>query len=424
MARGLIVALACSALLAGCINGTTGVKPENVTKANGTTVVPTQLPDNRSGTMIAYTENVSTDTMGMHSHDYWNGRTRVTLFQQHAMLGPAQNPAFPDAYGTQVVIRPPPGNIVYEGTDHIEITISNPRLHVCDPTGDWYGNEPICTDSLFVAEGPASATAPAGVAAPDPSPPSSLHLSFLTAADNIGQWVDGGTIGWNTATNIPIKDPKEVDMPHSVGSLWMFRISSSNPQDSMLEFDVKAVLVRGTGEIPLWPGHPLFYAKTHYRLVYTGNGESQDNTDTHNGGPAKTNYPDKLISAGTNTVLVFVNITSLNAPIPTQAPTGSVRSWFLVYHNASYTHWNLSINPNDTVDKKSLVWVLHSDANGMDSPYATQSRWAFWVRGADSQGCWGGCTTYDVKYTMTIIATDLPAGHYDSSFDGGTPMDN
>jgi hypothetical protein len=422
LARGsLLVAALCAMSLSGCLNPaallgqSSNHAATNVTATNQTGVVSV-LPDNRTGTSIAYQETNMTDTMGMHSHDYWNGRTRVDLFAEHAALGPAQNPAFPDAWGTIVDIRPPSGHTVFEGTAQLEVTVTNPTLHACDPTGDWYGNAPICTDNL-------QAVRAGGPPVPDPQPSSSLHLFYVSAADNLGQWHDAGPLVWNTPLVVKITDPKMTDMPHAVGSLWVFRIASSDPKDSTLQFDVKATIVRGDGSIPLWPGHPIFYARTHYRLVADSTGEAQDTYNEGNGGPVKVVYPEKLISAGTNTVIVFVNVTSLTAaPVPSMSPY----YWTLVYHNASYTNLNLTqTTKNDTVsDHKTFEWVVRMDPNGMDGPYATQSRWGFYIRGvagptSAQPGCWAGCATYDVKYTVQVVASDLFPAAYSVSLNGG-----
>jgi hypothetical protein len=345
--------------------------------------------------------------IGMHGHDYWNGRTRVDLYKGHVHLGPSQNPLFPDAYGTLVDITPPPGSIVYEGTGQIEVTITNPQLHACDPTGDFFGGAPICTDEPNLPGLPSRA-------APDPQPSSSLSLSYLTAASDPNAWNDNGAIKWGTPAVIPIKDQKETDMPHSVGSLWVFRIASSDPKDSTLEFDVSITIVRGPGAIPLWPGHPLFYAHTHYRLLYDGPGESSDSLNFDNGGASKAGQAAKPVSAGTNTLIVYANISSSQTTVPVAAPD----HWYLVFHNASYTTWNITgDDSNHTVDKKNLEWLIKVDPNGMDSPYATFSRWQFLIRG-DKVGCHGGCSQYDVKYTLTVIATDLLPKSYDATAGG------
>ncbi|MHB8584492.1 MAG: hypothetical protein ACYDDF_01450 [Thermoplasmatota archaeon] len=416
LATVIVGIVTLATILSGCLNpsallgGSTPVHRQALTNTTNSSL-PSVMPDNRSGSFAAFNETNLTDMMGMHSHDYWQGRTRVQLYHGHVMLGPAQNPAFPDAYGTQVDIKAPPGMTVYEGTGTIEVAITNPKLHACDPTGDWFGGSPICTDGFG---GNGLGPALPDPAPPDPQPSTNLKLQYLTAASDPNAWNDAGPITWGTPTIITIKDPKETDMPHSMGSLWVFRISSSDPKDSTLEFDVAITIVRGAGAIPLWPGHPLFYAKGHYRVVFDGTGESADTVNFDNGGAAHSSHPDKLISAGTNTLIIFANITSALEPIPPAAPT----HWYLSYHNASYTNWNITPDDaNHTVDKKTLEYVIKVDSWGMDTPYGTQSRWEFLVRGSTAI-CHGGCADYDVKYHMTIIATDLVAPHYDPTSPG------
>jgi hypothetical protein len=400
---GLLALTMVGVTFAGCLGSSAnGGKIDNLSTTNQSQNLSTVLPQGRTGTMTAYNETTTVDSMGMHSHDYWNGRTRVDIFKNvHTIMGPFVSPN-----GTAATFRPPPGALIFEGTDHIEVTIANAALHACLPLYR-LNSYPMCDDSFGQAQGPAPS-------APDPQPSSTLKLQYITASGDNNHWQDAGAIGWGAPVTIKITQPIETDMPHSTGSLWQFRIVSSSPQDAFLEFDVSATIVRGTGEIPLWPAHPLFYARTHYRTIFDGTQSTQES-----GGPQgfarHSGEPSKLISGGTNTLLVFANITSVNAP---SKPT----DWYMWYHNASYTGWNeTGLDSNHTGDKTHLAWVLRSDMNGMDSPYATNSRWEFVMRGAFQTPVLtflGGGPPYSVTYHLTVIATDLIPPHYDSSGPG------
>ncbi|MHB8585107.1 MAG: hypothetical protein ACYDDF_04640 [Thermoplasmatota archaeon] len=402
----LIVVMMASTAVSGCLSGLGGagntVRAASANTTN-TSVIPTAMPDNRSGSFAAFNETNMTDMIGMHSHDYWNGRTRVQMFNGQVLMS-----SFPNASGASAVYRPPRGALVYEGTAQVEIVISSPQRHVCEPLYRLNGY-PVCTDNY----GQSTGINGPGASAPDPAA-SSLHLYYITAASDPNNWEDAGPVTYGTPVIIKIKDPKETDMPHSTGTLWSFRIVSSDPKDATLEFTMAGTIVRGAGAIPLWPGHPLFYAKGHYRLIYQGPGESAEHGGpVQNGFAAFTRTPSRLISAGTNTLYIYANITSMSSPLP---PSG----WWLWFHNASYQNWN-GTNANDgnhSGTLKALKWVIKVDPNGMDSPYATQSRWQFVVRAAYNVGIdsfYGGGPPYDAKYQITIIATDLIPPAYDAS---------
>jgi hypothetical protein len=404
------------AAFAGCLNPSAILRGSSTTNdsthvgGSNTSLMNMTMPDNRSGGYNAFGETNKTDMIGMHAHDYWNGRARVTLFSEQVTMAPNGNTS-----GTEQVVRPPAGNLVYEGTGQIEVTISNPQLHACDPNGDTLGGYYVCTDTLPDNTGQGFPR----VAVPDPQPSASLHLFYLTAASDPNAWIDGGALKWGAPTIIKITDPRQTDMPHSTGSLWVFRFVSSDPKDTMLEFSASATIVRGPGDIPEWPSHPLFYAATHYRAVANAlSGESSDGalfgTTT---GKVVPIDPALLISEGTNTLIVFANVSSYSNTNPAFAPD----HWYLYFHNASFTNWNITglNNPNNTISHKSLKWVIHVDPNGMDTVYGSQSRWQFELRGV-WQNCYGGCPQYDVKYTMTVIASDyaLPTSSYDQTSRG------
>lgn len=425
----VLAILAATPLLSGCVGlfGGDPVVPENKTIVdNGT---PLLKPDERSGGFSAFNETNLTDNLGHHNHDYWQGRARAPIFAGRAEMGFG-----PDGY--EAVFRPPTGpeHLVYEGTASIEIVIKNPQRHVCEPVLSWNGAL-ICTDHHQTStpggvpgtpvSDPVPVTDPQplpnGPLVADPAPPASLTLQFLHAASGPGEWVDAGEVTWNTPGLIQVTKPTWTDMPHSSGSLWSFRILSTDDTASTLVFDIEATAVRATGEIPQWPGHPIFYTpEKHYRVIYDGPGK------TESGGQlgatsAEFAEPGKLISAGTKALIVSVNVSSIDGQVPGQPPSNV----YLYYHNASYTTWNLTdpFDPQYASDKGSYVWILRVDPNGMDSPYASASRWEFMLRAAFTPpvgpSCFDGCYGYRIEYKLTIVATDLLPAAFSQSRNAG-----
>ena len=118
-------------------------------------------------------------------------------------------------------------------------------------------------------------------------------------------------------------------------------------------------------------------------------------------------YADKLISYGTKTLHVWVNITEVTAPNPATAP----KSWFLWHTNSSGNH-NITAS-SDTekhgFETREHYWALPVDDNGMDSPYADGSRWTFKLGGSVTTpaiSCYTGCADWFAKYSIVAHATN------------------
>ena len=228
-------------------------------------------------------------------------------------------------------------------------------------------------------------------------------------------WIDVGEMQWGTPLTIKITDPIQTDMPHATSSSWAFQILSPHKEDATLVFTASATIVRGEGEIPLWPGHPNFYADTCCRTVIETTAQACDTAGCQlasNPGQVK---PDRLVSYGTRTLHVWINITSVTAD-PVLAPD----VWFLWHFNASGRD-----NITDVFDKeghgfavREHYWVIPVDDSGMDSPYADGSKWRFALGGAfykEGISCYGGCANWVADYTIKVIATneELPLEAYD-----------
>lgn len=402
-----VAALLLAGVFAGCLGGKDEpVAVKKTTAANNTTFVK---PDGRGGDFSAFQETNKTETTGigasMHDHDYWKGRTRVTLFDLTTPMEPNPDDSN-EAYRVFHVPLPSATNdgVVYEGTGSVDFTISDPKRHACiGPAGSFGGpDDHFCSDSPAAGAGPhvdqGAVTDPTGG-------PSGLKLRYKHASTNT--WLDAGELTWGTPLKIKITDAKQTDMPHSTASGWAFEVVSSSPADTTLIFRAKAEIVRGDGSIPPWPAHPLFYADTHVREVcrdcpaVAGEGA----TAPPEAGPYS---PKRLVSWGTHTIYVWANITDLQTPNPATAPT----TWWLSFTNTSgqFNGTDPFDNTNHSADKKSHLWILSVNDGGMDSPYSDSSKWTFDLRGALTTPvitCYSGCADYTVKYTLTILATDL-----------------
>lgn len=401
-ARSLIVALLfLGAGMAGCISGESpaGTLDSGNTTAEGVSDVP---PDGRDGRIVAFEEtNMTEEGSGglEHHHDYWGSATRLLLFEGRKPMQPSPD----DQNRAYATFRVNPPSLVYEGTGSVEFTISEPERHACEPVLTLGGEDDyVCTDhnTLGVPEAP-------GV--PDPAGGSSgMKLRYRHGATST--WIDAGDLTWGTPLVIQVTDPRQTDMPHSTASLWQFQVVSPNPHDTTLTFHAKAELVRGEGEVPEWPGHPLFYTpEKRFRDIYDGPAVSGD---TGMGGAivpeeAGPVNPERLISYGTRSLYVWANISEVSAPNPATAPT----NWYLRYRNAT-GQLNITdpFSVNHTADVKEHFWILPVDDNGMDSPYADGSRWEFEIYGAlttPALTCYSGCASYVVKYTLRILASDI-----------------
>lgn len=372
-----------SAGLAGCTGkpAAPGGEPGATRAPSAPANVTTAMPDNRSGEIIGFKETNRTQPgLGSvsHDHDYWNGRTRVTLFETQARMGTT-----PDAGGSSATFRVPPPGLVFEGTSELEFTVKDPQRHACLPLLV-VGGRRVCTPS-----------------ATDPTPPPALTLDYQHAGTT--DWTEAGPLAWNVPAVIDLDDPRMTDMPHSTWSLWRFRVRSAQALDFTFDFNATGVIVRDR-DVPPWPGHPDFYADNPLRLLYDGPAATTDDGPLAEGGQAQAQpVPAKLVSWGTRTLLVDVNITGVEGALP---PT----HWYLQFHNTSGV-WNITSPFNDAykAGQPSYHWALFVDDNGMDSPYSDQSRWEFVLRGAYTSpviSCIGGCAQYAVKYTLRIVATN------------------
>ena len=399
-ARSLfIVTLLFGAAWAGCIGPKDAPVDTNVTnetdfnKANPL----------GGSTLVAFEETNKTEegVGGVdHHHDMWNGQTRIEIFSERSAMAPYDRV---DGVEYQAVAEftPPDGTMVYEATATVEFSISEPSRHACAGrarlNGYW-----ICTDT-----GDDIIGAPEVPAQSDPTGgPSGLKLRYKHASTT--NWIDAGEIAWDVPLIIKITDPTQTDMPHSTSSGWAFQIASPHKEDSTLVFTAKATIVRGVGDVPLWPGHPDFYADSCCRRVLdVPDAVACDGSACNLVQSSGLITPDKLISYGTRTLHVWANITSVFAPNPALAPD----VWFVRHINSTGRD-----NVTTIFDKEEHgaaimehYWILPVDDNGMDSPYADGSKWTFGLGGAffkEGISCYGGCADWSAEYSLVVIATN------------------
>lgn len=387
-----VVAIAVAAvLLSGCVGAPVersgGATLAPASDANATNASRAQMPDGRDGSFAAFNETNKTEggSAGAdHRHDLWAGKERVTIAQTNVGLWAA----VPPAKGAAGAIALPPKSLVWEGTGTIEVTLSNPQRRACTSAYEQSADgstKRYCSD--FVTN---AGRAPDAIGA-------KLHVWYQDGMSK--DLVDAGEATFGKAVVITLKDPRQTDMPHATGTLWRFEVRSADTQDDTLTFDAKIDILRAKGEIPLWPGHPNFYADTHARVVL------QKHFTTKEAGvsnlvkpfePYAYALPEKLVSYGTKTLFVFVNNSKVSAD--SQPP----QSWFLEYYNATGT---IRSDGRDGVVGTALSWKIHVGDAGMDSPYAAQSRWGFALRGLYA-GC-SGCVPYTAEYDITVIASDV-----------------
>lgn len=317
-----------------------------------------------------------------HDHDGWGGASRITIAQLEVGSFRALLPGSDTS--THALWRPSDG-FVLEGTQQVEVTLSDPRRVVCAP---------VSFDGM----------APCSPAAPAPSPPAGVHLFYRHASTL--EWTDVGEVAWGTPTVIAIDEVTWTDMPHSGKSLWEFDARSEATEDGTLVFDAQVDIVRGEGPIPKWPGHPKFYDEDlHEREVLRGTGTTVDG-GMATGVEDTAAYAQKLISFGTRSLVVWVNVTKVESP-PGVTPV----EWSLDYANAT-ADWNGTMV---VPDGEPLRFVLPVDDAGMDSPYAAGSRWRFLLQGwfalgdPDTVGVGlSGFTPYTAEYDIVVFASDLP----------------
>lgn len=356
-----VPALLAAALLAGCL----APAPQ---EAASTSPAAEEEPVAAQDVAAFRETNRTEEGLGgrAHTHDYWKGRDRVTLFDATVEVAPF--PFLADGAARRATTRdlqPAPPGLVFEGTVAVEFLVR--------------------------------ATTVAGLG-PDAYPAPPMRVLYRSAADGPQEWREAGSVAVGEAVVVPVA-PQETDMPHSTASLWVFRLVADGAQE--FSANLTMVAVRG-GEAPPWPGHPDFYAERRSRLVYDADASNREvglvNRYYLYGDDRDWRFPDRLISWGTGHLDVFVNITRVEAPVPPD-------SAYLRVRNATqiYDAFSLHYDAEGREDLRTYHFVVPVDAAGMDSPYAPSSRWAFSLA-VGYQGGYGAVFPSVVDYHLTVWA--------------------
>ena len=398
----LVPALLLGAVFAGCISSDDPEKGPDVAPqgAGGNGVLDanetTTAPDGR-GDIAAFKETNRTE-MGvggdMHAHDYWGGETRKVIASFDSGLIPI--PLIPDgkAPGTAIAdydLEPP--NLVYEGTSQLEVVFTKVCVWSTEVVGYVTGNE----------ENPC----------PVEHPHISIYVDYLTAADEPGAFRAAGQATPGQPLVIPVA-PTEADMPHQTKSLWLFRIYTG--EANAFTYNVTITAVKGNAVVN-WPPHPDLYADKTEREILNGEftTESKGLVDYYlYGSDANWVYPDRVISYGTEKLEVEVTFGSIEA--------GGVQPtfYYLDYKNASYLSkvGNGDMAGGRLVDEgtdgSTFRFTIPVDEQGLDTPYASKSRWGFrfMARFGDESQCpdvdqslQQGCQVVPYKLTYAIRIT-------------------
>ena len=423
-----LVALLLMAAFAGCIKAETEGPvevPLDETLSEQTNDNAT-LPDDRGQSAGILETNKTEEGVGGvdHKHDYWAGRETVELLKDRFVYF-TPTPVYPDGDGTaaksvayvKLPCTPVEGSeecvpaLVYEGAEKVTVTAQNPTLH---PECEVFVCPALWEDGIDGVPLPRADV-------PHPSPPK-FFLQYRSAADS--EWREPVPLGMGQPVEILV-GPRETDMPHSVRSLWVFRLTTD--QAASVGLDLSVTVTKGRDVVD-WPGHPDFYAETPARkvadrAVKTEMSGIKEGVLYDGGGTWAA--PDKLISHGTTRLVVIMNVTGVTTATG-QQPTG----FFLEYHNATIIGPEIQFgerlgDADFSNDLQSYNFEIPVDVNGMDGPYQPASRWGFRLMatftdvdvprevpevGGTSVGLCPACFEYTIDYNMVVIAIKDPEG--------------
>lgn len=371
--------------LAGCFGKDEPPVTDDKGALNQSNVTPTALPDGREFEAAKETNaTVSNETLDgqMHMHDYWHGKETVTIFDQDV----------------SVDLTP-----VFERGDNSKVWEAFINLEKLPDESNF---------SALIYEGTGKVTFLI-TAAPQWS--TTFSMTFRTAGKDWSPWanVDVGT----PFEYMPAKT--ETDMPHSIRSLWNWKLQATAPVavtgdlfglgEGVIPPVHVQIIVTKAASVDDWPPHPDFYSGGITERVVMFN--KQGKTDVQNaadvliyGVEPDQLVPEKLVSMGTDILDVYVNITELT--LPPGVPNGG---FTLYWRTANTTPDALGIFSiaNETDKQTNAYFHLKIDHGVVDSPYQPTSRFAFKILANpldDSMVACYRCMPYTITYTMTIIA--------------------
>ncbi len=385
----LVTLLVSSAAFAGCLKPKDGGADDTLdTATTNNTTAPTSLPDGREFAAAEETNKTEAGTGGMeHKHDYWRGAEQIVIYDDD--VTPFLTPIGQRGDTSSVMI----------GFINLEKLPEDADLDEADQR-DALVFEGTGQVEFRITTAPVWST--------------SYDVTFRTAGKD-----------WSTPMPVNVGEPSiytpaktETDMPHSFRSLWNWKIVASGtvPVTGELGFTDTPIhvqiIVHKASNVDDWPGHPAFYDGVKERIVAKdkpGRTDVQQAADVLLYGVEPDQVePDRLVSMGTATLDVYVNITSLDMP------PGVENSGFQLFWRSAATHPNSlghSNHHNESDGSTWAVWRLQVDPSEVDSPYQPQSRFSFKVLATpadDSVVYCYRCIPYSLEYTITVIARPDP----------------
>lgn len=353
------------ALLAGC------VKEEPAAPAAN------EAPILEGAAAPAAVEGAAADAGHLpHMHDYWEGRERVTLFDD--AVEPATGDPFTTLGGTlqarlgATTWRFPDGAIVMEGTGQMELT--------------------------------------ATYEAPDVT-----SLAFVYRVGATMPWSEEHALASGETLALAIT-PATTDLPHQTTSRWeLLFFPGESPGAFIGPFALRVDIVR-MHDIMLFPGHPQLFEGKPEKVLHDAQHEHTEQSYaarapqllTEGGFQEKFVAPQELIPMETKAMRMEVDI------VEASAKPGQVADIRFFYRgaNTSYLGHPTVLPLEGSLAEKHLVYQVPVAPEETDTPYGEESQWLFFVEPAtkftgqkEEPDC-GGCTEVSIQYRLRIIAYD------------------
>ena len=368
--------LAAALLLAGCASPA----PENAPADANATVAP-------EGGEVAPvddgTKPMSTDVGHMpHMHDYWDGKERVTLFDDDVaaegadpfmILGGA-----PGGRVGAVYWRLPDGAVIMEGTGEMELLAT------------W--DDPMVT---------------------------SLAVSFRPTPNDA--WSEPLALPASEAVRVPIT-PVMTDMPHMTTSRWEFMFYPADAPGSLMgPFHLKLDIVK-LRDIMMFPGHPELFNGRPEKTLHDMDHEHTEQSYamrapqivTEGGFQEKFVTPTELVPMETKAMRIELDV------LETSASPGEVHEIRFFYRGAdtNYLGHPTVLPLEGSLAEGRLIYQFPVVPEQTDSPYADESQWLFFVEpatkftGQDAEPTAGGATDVSIQYHLKVIAYDHELEEY------------
>lgn len=268
-----------------------------------------------------------------HTHDYWDGRERVTILDSDFNFVDDGV----DVLRSTIVLNPAPGKSVLPGTDRIVMSVDwesdradgvVATYYFPGPTGTLQGNQPIQKGSSWE--------------------------------------IDIDKRGW--------------DVPHARRSLWQFTVNKGFSQVTLQDIHVTIEIVRTNRSLPMDPPHFDQFEGADSKVVFERSYSEPD--------------PAPLAEEGRGfPIMVFPDFGESMDAIPWDAETVTVEvhwstvvpvppSYRVTYKTAKDLEWKQA-EPVESGDE-GAIYVFHPTDDETDSQYAYHSLWEFAIWREDS----------------------------------------